>query len=325
MNKYDVIIFDGKNTAHKAYHVNKNLSVMVNGKEKYTGMAYGFLSMMAHIYELFAKSNTRIYIVWDSANSAESNREINSGYKSNRIPQTEQDVIARYKFNSMMSDVIGILSTLNIMQFRKSRVEADDIIASMSVKLQERDKTVLIVTEDKDYRQLISKRVNLYGITQRIVWDENVFTEKTGLQKPSHFVDYLAICGDSIDGFYGVSTFGDGKAMQLLTDENFIKYDSVSQAIMDNPEILDEFDGWIDKVKVRFVQQLSSLNESYQLAKLDTQIQTVELIVKNHYEDISMFVELIRLYKMRSIEKDIDLYERIFNSTHYWHKQSDVV
>lgn len=316
--KYDVIIFDGKNTAHKAYHVNKHLSVNIDGEVIHTGMMYGFLAMMSKIYSMYAKNNARVYVAWDSIDSAESNRELNSHYKENRKPQNEQELLDKINFDKLINNTIGLLSTLNIMQFRKSRVEADDIIATMATKLSSKGLNVLIITEDKDYRQLISDNVHLYGITQQLIWDINVFQDKTGLFKPSHFVDYLAICGDAIDGFSGVSGFGDAKAMQLLTDENFVAYDSISQYILEHPEDISLVDSWSDNIKKKFNDGLQELDECYKLAKLDTDIRTVELIVKKSYPTIQTFDIMTQTFKMKSLMQYHHVFERIFYATHYW-------
>lgn len=316
--KYDVIIFDGMNTAHKAYHVNKNLSVSIDGEQFHTGMIYGFLNMMSKIYSMFGKQGTRVYVVWDSIDSAESNRMVNSHYKENRKPKTEQELMDKINFDKLVQATMGMLSTLNIMQFRKPKVEADDIGATIATKLSARDKRTLIVTEDKDYRQLISDNIHLYGITQRLVWDLDVFQQKTGLVKPSHFVDYLAICGDSIDGFSGIFGFGGTKAIQLLTDENFVDYDSVSEHLLSNPDDIDLIDVWTNATKQKFIDGLPDLDECYKLAKLDTNIKTVELVIKRHYSDIHMFELMLQTYQMRSIQKDMHIFKRIFDSTQYW-------
>lgn len=318
--KYDAIIFDGMNTAHKAYHVNKYLSVQIDGETFHTGMMYGFLSMMSKIYSMFGKRNTRVYIVWDSIDSADGNKKVNSHYKENRKPKTEQELLDKINFDKLVSSTMGLLSTLNIMQFRKSKVEADDIGATLATKLANRNKSVLIVTEDKDYRQLISDRIHLYGITQRLVWDLGVFQQKTGLFKPSHFVDYLAICGDAIDDFSGVFGFGDTKAIQLLTDDHFVDLEYISQYLIDNPDDIDLVESWTPKTKKSFKNGLSDLAECFLLAKLDTDIKSVEVIVKKHYVDLSMFELMTQTYQMRSIKKDMPIFRRIFEATQYWNK-----
>lgn len=316
--RYDAIIFDGKNTAHKAYNVNKHLSVTLDGEKVNTGMMYGFLSMLERIYYQFAKTNTRVYIGWDSENSAESNQQIDEHYKENRKPTNEQELMDRINFNKLVKGTMGILSTLNIMQFQKPSVEADDVIATLATKLSVRGKSVLIITEDKDYRQLISDKIHLYGITQRLVWDISVFQTKTGLFKPTHFVDYLAICGDSSDGYSGVFGFGDSKAMQLLNDQNFVAYDCIVPFILKNPDQIQLVDAWTDKTKQSFLDGLSDLDISYKLAKLNTDIRTVEVTPITSYYSLDAFKAIISAYQMKSLLKNMGTFERIFSSTHYW-------
>lgn len=318
--RYDVIIFDGNNTAHKAYHVNRNLYVKINGEEIFTGMIYGFLNMMLNIYEEFGNINTRIMVVWDSIDSAVSNQSIDANYKANRKPQTEEELADKIRFTELINNTMGILSTLNILQMWKPKYEADDIIATLTYKLSSKNKNVLIVTEDKDYRQLISDKVNLYGITQRILWDISTFKDKTGLFKPKHFCDYLAICGDSIDNFGGVPGFGDSKARQLLTSKEFVIHDSVSEYIIENPESILKAKFWSDKVKQSFYDNISELEKCYKLAKLKTDIQRVRLCSERYFQTIETFCDILELYKMKSLLRfdKLDAFSEILNATRYW-------
>lgn len=331
---YDVIIFDGNNTAHKSYHINKDLSVNVDGEQMHTGTIFGFLNMLSNIYVTFSNSeiidkkvicNTRVYVCWDSKDASETNRRTYTYYKENRKAKTIEELRDKLNFDKIIFGVKGVLGMLNIVQLEKAEVEADDIIATLSTKLANKGKSVLIVTEDKDYRQLISDKINLYGITQRLIWDEQVFSEKTGLLKPSHFVDYLAICGDSIDGFIGVSNFGPQKAMALLTDPMFSDKDDITQYILKHHIVFNEFEGWSEKVKESFLDKLHELEQGYKLAKLDTNIKRAKIIIKKHCDSISMFESFCRQTQMWSILKNLDVFKDIFNSTKYWKNHKDVV
>ena len=96
--------------------------------------------------------------------------------------------------------------------------EADDALASAAAKgaLDDRVKQVIICTPDKDLAQcVVGTRVVQLDRRRDILRDELGVIEKFGV-KPASIPDYLAVVGDSADGFPGVTGWGEkGAALTL--------------------------------------------------------------------------------------------------------------
>ena len=74
----------------------------------------------------------------------------------------------------------------------------------------------LLVTSDKDCRQLITDRVQLYNIRKNEVYGAVELMATWGI-RPDQVVDFQAIQGDSTDGIPGVPGIGPKGAQELLT------------------------------------------------------------------------------------------------------------
>ena len=96
-------------------------------------------------------------------------------------------------------------------------MEADDVIATLARRGEERGLDVFIVTADKDARQLISEQVRIYNLRKNKVMDAQVLLEEWGI-RPDQVVDFLALTGDSVDNVPGVPGIGEGYAAKFLKE-----------------------------------------------------------------------------------------------------------
>jgi 5'-3' exonuclease len=97
--------------------------------------------------------------------------------------------------------------------------EADDALASAAAKaaLDQRVTQVRICTPDKDLGQcVIGTRVVQVDRRQDIVRDEDGVVAKFGVS-PRSIPDYLAVVGDSADGYPGVTGWGAKGAASVLS------------------------------------------------------------------------------------------------------------
>jgi len=111
------------------------------------------------------------------------------------------------------------LAAMGVVVWPMVEFEADDALASAAAKAAQDDSVgqVLICTPDKDLGQcVVGKRVVQLDRRRDIVRDEAGVREKFGVQ-PQSIPDYLAVVGDSADGFPGVSGWGQKAAGQVLS------------------------------------------------------------------------------------------------------------
>jgi DNA polymerase I len=94
-------------------------------------------------------------------------------------------------------------------------VEADDVIATLTRRAEERGFDVFIVTADKDARQLISDQVKILNLRKNKLMDAVELEKEWGI-RPDQVVDFLALTGDTVDNVPGVPGVGEGFASTFL-------------------------------------------------------------------------------------------------------------
>lgn len=142
--------------------------------------------------------------------------------------------------------------------------EADDALAAAAAQAARdpRVEQVRICTPDKDLGQCVQgTHVVQFDRRKNLVLDEDAIIEKFGVA-PSAIADYLALVGDSADGFPGLSGWGAKSASTVLA-----RWGSI-EAIPPDPAEWD--------VTVRGAARLAaSLQEGRELAMLFRHIATV--------------------------------------------------
>ncbi|MCG8467971.1 MAG: flap endonuclease [Gemmatimonadetes bacterium] len=110
------------------------------------------------------------------------------------------------------------LSAAGFVVWKMVEHEADDGMASGAslAAADERVEQVLLCTPDKDLAQCVrGTRVVQFDRRQRVVRDEAGVREKFGVS-PTTLPDWLALVGDSADGFPGIRGFGAKTATAVL-------------------------------------------------------------------------------------------------------------
>ena len=119
-------------------------------------------------------------------------------------------------FVSQQKDVKEILTCLGIPYVSKKGLEADDIIWLYARKYK-RKGSVVIVSTDKDFNQLLSNRVSIWH-----PWKNKRITHKN-LEKeygytPDQCVDYLSLVGDDSDKIPGAKGIGHKTAIKFIEE-----------------------------------------------------------------------------------------------------------
>jgi 5'-3' exonuclease len=102
------------------------------------------------------------------------------------------------------------LASMGVVVWPMVQYEADDALASAAVKAARDDRVeqVLVCTPDKDLAQcVVGSRVVQLDRMRGILRDEAAVIAKWGV-RPESIPDYLAVVGDSADGFPGLPGWG---------------------------------------------------------------------------------------------------------------------
>jgi 5'-3' exonuclease len=111
------------------------------------------------------------------------------------------------------------LQAMGVKLWPMVEFEADDALAAAAVKasFDPRVEQVLICTPDKDLAQTVSgSRIVQLDRRRNILRDEAGVIEKFGVS-PQSIPDYLAVVGDSADGYPGITGWGEKAASSVLS------------------------------------------------------------------------------------------------------------
>jgi len=177
----------------------------VNGQE--VGAVRGVL---ASVLSMIEKGATHLGVATDHVVESFRN-DLYPGYKTSEGVAPE--------LLSQFPILEEALQAMGVMVWPMVEFEADDALASSATKaaLDDRVGQVLICTPDKDLGQcVVGTRVVQLDRRREIVRDEAGVIAKFGV-KPQSIPDYLAVVGDSADGFPGVSGWGQKAAAMVLS------------------------------------------------------------------------------------------------------------
>jgi 5'-3' exonuclease len=157
-----------------------------------------------------------------------------------------------------------LLVAAGITTWPMVELEADDALGAAAdvAAADERVERVLICTPDKDLGQCVGGKVVQWDRRRDIVFDAEGVREKFGVG-PESIPDYLALVGDSADGFPGLAGWGSKSAAAVLA--KFEHLEAIPAA----------GDDW--GVGIRNPGRLAAvLRENFELALLFRRIATVE-------------------------------------------------
>jgi len=114
-----------------------------------------------------------------------------------------------------MPAIRRVLSAMRIPVVGLASFEADDVLATVARQVDELGGECILVTTDKDCRQLITDRVKLYNVRKDEFLDRDGLVADWGIE-PGQVVDFQALVGDSTDNVPGVPLIGPKIAGELL-------------------------------------------------------------------------------------------------------------
>jgi 5'-3' exonuclease len=200
----DVHLIDGTYELFR-YFFAVPASADVNGQE--VGAVRGVLTSVLSMIESGA---THIGVATDHVVESFRN-DLYPGYKTSEgVPP---ELLSQFPVLEEALDAMGV------MVWPMVRFEADDALASAAVKAAQDEsvKQVLICTPDKDLSQcVVGTRVVQLDRRRNLLRDEAGVVDKFGV-KPHSIPDYLAVVGDSADGFPGVKGWGTKAAALTLS------------------------------------------------------------------------------------------------------------
>ncbi len=174
-------------------------------------------------------------------------------YKQNRKPMPEPLLEGLDKIQQAWWD-LGIDSLLS------DGDEADDLVATLAMKVANHGEQVTIISTDKGYCQLLSPTLRIRDYFQHR-WLDAPFIETEFGVKPEQLADYWGLTGVSSSQVPGIPGVGPKAAKEILTQFNDIEQAYASDELA--PKYRKKFDEHIESARV--CKQVSALKTDIEL------------------------------------------------------------
>jgi len=197
-----IYLIDGSGYIYRAYHAVRHLST-TQGLP--TNATFGFTNMLLKL--LSDRKPERMAMAFD-AKGPTFRHEIYEAYKANRPPMPE-DLAVQIPY------IKHVVEGMNIPSLELSGYEADDIIGTLARAVQEKGFHVVMVTGDKDFKQLVSPGISIWDPMKDRTIDYAGLKKDFGLE-PSQWVDVMGLSGDTSDNIPGVPGIGEKTAIELV-------------------------------------------------------------------------------------------------------------
>lgn len=216
---------DPKNQLIRNIKVNENGQV-IRKDLNVMAVSYYFKAMI-NLKKIYPEAS--FVHIFDSPTSNEYRRQIDPEYKGNRKSKDIEQI-------QCIEALKGALKVLQGVVYDEPNFEADDVIATIATKIAQVNKTVGIVSNDKDLAQIVAYAPDSIRLLHREYdqdkgynvykeLDSELIKEKYGVY-PEQVFEYLAIKGDKADNVSGIKGLGDKKAIEILTN-----FGSIAKAI----------------------------------------------------------------------------------------------
>ncbi|MEO6200426.1 MAG: DNA polymerase I [Cryobacterium sp.] len=207
--KPTLMIIDGHSLAFRAFHA-LPLDSFQTHDGQHTNAIHGFLSMLLSL--LRNEKPTHIMVAFDISRASFRTR-VYPEYKGTRAGTPSE-------FIGQVPLLEQALAAMNIKTLTKEDYEADDILATMSVRGTTEGYQVLLVSGDRDTIQLVNENVTLLypasqGVSALTRYDPARVREKYGID-PGQYPDVAALVGETSDNLIGISKVGEKTAVKWL-------------------------------------------------------------------------------------------------------------
>lgn len=251
-----VLIIDGLNLFLR------NFAVLnyINPQGTHIGGLSGFLRSLGSLVKQIKP--TAVYIVFDGIGSSLNRKSLIPEYKSGRnLTRVNANIFEHLDDeNESKADQIGrliqYLQCLPVKILSMDKVEADDIIAFLSVEMTKNEKTkAYIVSSDKDFLQLVDDNITVYAAMEKEFYTPKKVKEKYGVES-YNFLTYKIMMGDNSDKIPGIKGLGPKKLPKMfpqlfedklctlddifnIAKDNYEKHDVYCRVIMDYEKLKD--------------------------------------------------------------------------------------
>jgi DNA polymerase-1 len=197
-------IIDGHAQIFRAYYA--PFRELTSPRGEPTKAVFVFTQMLLNLVE--QQKPDYLAMVIDHGDETVFRKELDPGYKANREPPPAD-------FHPQEQRILRMTREIGLPVFEMPGYEADDLIATMVRKLREEGFEVILVSKDKDLRQLLGPGVVMYDVQKDETFGEDQLKAQFGYT-PAQAVEVQALMGDKVDNVPGIPGVGEATAARLI-------------------------------------------------------------------------------------------------------------
>jgi DNA polymerase-1 len=274
-------LIDGTAYIYRAYHAIRGLT---NSTGLPTNAAFGFTRILLKLIE--DRSPEHVVMFFD-AKGPTFRHKIYKDYKANRPPMPED-------LSVQIPHIKKITQGFNIPVIEMQGFEADDLIGTFRLKAEGAGFSVVMVTGDKDFVQLVTDKTIIWDPMKDKTIDMKTVRESFGIE-PIQMIDVMGLSGDTSDNIPGVPGIGPKTALGLI--KTFGSMDRLY-------EQLDKITK--KKQHQNLVQYKAQAFLSRELVKINTQVPIAftPQDFKLEEPDNASLSSLFKMLEFRQLQKD---------------------
>jgi DNA polymerase I len=201
-NNKTIYLVDGSSYIYRAYHAIRGLS---NSQGLPTNAIFGFTRMLIKLLE----DRKPIYLIMLFDYKGPTFRhKIYEKYKANRLAMPD-DLCVQIPY------IKEVTQGLNLPSLELEGFEADDLIGTLATKAEKAGFSVIVVTGDKDFMQLVTENIQIWDPMKDKAITMDIIRKSLGLE-PSQMIDVMGLSGDTSDNIPGVPGIGTKTAVSLI-------------------------------------------------------------------------------------------------------------
>ncbi len=205
-----LLLIDAYAMIYRAYYAFIK-SPRTNSKGLNTSAMFGFVNILEDV--LRREQPTHVGVAFDPKGGT-FRHEVYPEYKAQR-ESTPEDIRLAVPYIKQIVEAYRI-PVLEVPGF-----EADDVIGTMAGLAEKEGFTVLMLTPDKDYGQLVTEHVFMYRPRHTGGFEQMGVAEvcaKYSVERTEQVIDLLGLMGDSSDNIPGCPGVGEKRAKDLLAE-----------------------------------------------------------------------------------------------------------
>jgi len=215
-----IYLIDGTAYIHRAYHAIRGLT---NSKGLPTNAVFGFTRMLI---KLMDDRDPEYVGMFFDARGPTFRHDMYADYKANRPPMSE-DMAVQIPY------IKKITAAFNLPIIEMQGYEADDLIGTLARMAEKIGFTVIMITGDKDFMQLVTEKSSIWDPMKESATDLQTIREKFGIE-PQQMIDVQGLSGDTADNVPGVPGIGQKTAITLIKTYNsmqelYAKLDTITK------------------------------------------------------------------------------------------------